>query len=87
MHEIDTAVDKLFGPYLDKEENDPGTTQSDNNPTSINDDEVDHIRQLTTNMTKHLNLAIKSKNWWKRLYYSHQFLVESINISKILTRR
>lgn len=92
--DIDSAVEKLFGPYklrpkvVMKEE--PAAFVVPDKQDKISpppESEFDHIKKLTASMLKQLSKAIKSKKWGEKLYYSHKFLQIAMSISKLVIER
>ena len=45
------------------------------------------IKKQTAKMLRHLHKAIKSENWWHKLYYANKFLLLAVTISKTITKR
>jgi hypothetical protein len=45
------------------------------------------IKKQTARMLRHLHKAIKSENWWHKLYYANKFLLLAVTISKTITKR
>ena len=45
------------------------------------------IKEQTAKMLRHLHKAIKSENWWHKLYYANKFLLLAVTISKTITKR
>lgn len=48
---------------------------------------IKEIKLETAKMLRHLSMAIKSENWWHKLYYSNKFVRNAMYISQIITKR
>lgn len=55
-------------------------------PVSVPVD-IGKIKKQTAKMLRHLHKAIKSENWWHRLYYANKFMLLAMTISKTITKR
>lgn len=49
--------------------------------------DIIEIKKQTAKMLRHLHKAIKSENWWHKLYYANKFLFIAMSISKTVTKR
>jgi len=49
--------------------------------------DIAEIKKQTAKMLRHLHKAIKSENWWHKLYYANKFLLIAGNITKTITKR
>lgn len=49
--------------------------------------DIKEIKKQTAKMLRHLHKAIKSENWWHKLYYANKFLFIAMSISKTVTKR
>jgi hypothetical protein len=49
--------------------------------------DIAKIKIQTAKMLRHLHKAIRSENWWHKLYYANKFLLLAVTISKTITRR
>ena len=49
--------------------------------------DIAKIKVQTAKMLRHLHKAIRSENWWHKLYYANKFLLLAVTISKTITRR
>jgi len=49
--------------------------------------DIAEIKKQTATMLRHLHKAIKSENWWHKLYYANKFLLIASNLSRTVTRR
>ena len=45
------------------------------------------IKKQTAKLLRHLHKAIKSENWWHRLYYANKFMLLAMTISTTITKR
>ena len=48
---------------------------------------IKEIKMETAKMLRYLSTAIKSDNWWHKLYYSHKFVRKSMYIAQVITKR
>ncbi len=48
---------------------------------------IKEIKMETAKMLRYLSSAIKSDNWWHKLYYSHKFVRKSMYIAQVITKR
>jgi hypothetical protein len=49
--------------------------------------DIAKIKVQTGKMLRHLHKAIRSENWWHKLYYANKFLLLAVTISKTITKR
>ncbi len=49
--------------------------------------DIAKIKVQTARMLRHLHKAIRSENWWHKLYYANKFLLLAVTISKTITKR
>ena len=48
---------------------------------------IKKIKLETAKMLRYLSMALKSDNWWHKLYYSHKFVRKSMYIAQVITKR